>query len=59
LWAQNIRPEEEARLTKVDEHSLGKWRVDGALKNLDTFYSAFDSTSGAMYLPPEKRVVIW
>ncbi len=59
LWAQNIREEEVARLTKVDEHSLGKWRVDGALRNIDTFYDAFDITSGGMYLPPEQRVVIW
>jgi putative endopeptidase len=59
LWAQNIRDEEVARLTKVDEHSLGKWRVDGALKNIDTFYKAFDITSGGMYLPPAERVVIW
>jgi putative endopeptidase len=59
LWAQNIRDEEAARLTKIDEHSLGKWRVDGALKNLDTFYTAFGITDGAMYLRPEKRVTIW
>ncbi len=59
LWAQNIRDEEIARLTKIDEHSLGKWRVDGAVKNLDTFYRAFDITGGAMYLAPEQRVVIW
>jgi putative endopeptidase len=59
LWAQNIRDEEVARLTRVDEHSLGKWRVDGALKNIDAFHDAFDITSGGMYLPPDQRVVIW
>jgi putative endopeptidase len=59
LWAQNIRPEEEARLTKIDEHSLGKWRVDGALRNIDSFYRAFDISDGAMFLPVEERVVIW
>ncbi len=59
LWGQNIRDEEIARLTKIDEHSLGKWRVNGAVKNLETFYRAFDITSGAMYLAPEQRVVIW
>jgi putative endopeptidase len=59
LWAQNIRPEEEARLTKIDEHSLGKWRVDASVKNLETFYNAFGISNGAMYLPPEERVVIW
>ena len=31
VWAGNIRPEEILRLTKLDPHSLGKWRVDGAL----------------------------
>ncbi len=59
LWAQNIRDEEVARLTKIDPHSLGKWRVDGALKNIDTFLAAFDITDGGMYLKPEDRVVIW
>jgi putative endopeptidase len=59
LWAQNIRDEEAERLTKIDEHSLGKWRVDGALKNIDTFYTAFGITDGAMFLPPSERVVIW
>lgn len=59
LWAQNIRDEEAVRMTKLDEHSLGKWRVDGALRNIDTFFSAFDITDGAMYLAPEQRVVIW
>ena len=59
LWAQNIRDEEVARLTKVDEHSLGKWRVNGAVRNLDNFFKAFGITSGPMFLPPEERVVIW
>ncbi|MCP9612167.1 M13 family metallopeptidase [Coprobacter tertius] len=60
LWAMNIRDAEILRLTKIDPHSLGKWRVDMALKNIDTFYKAFDITPGdAMYLDPEKRVVIW
>ena len=30
LWAGNVRDAEVLRLTKVDPHSLGKWRVDGA-----------------------------
>jgi putative endopeptidase len=59
LWGQNIREEEIARLTKIDEHSLGKWRVDASVRNLETFFSAFGITDGAMYLAPEDRVVIW
>lgn len=59
LWAQNIRDEEAARLTKIDEHSLGKWRVNASLRNIDAFYNAFGISGGAMYLAPENRVVIW
>ena len=59
IWGQNIRDEEAARLTKVDVHSLGKNRVNATLRNIATFYEAFDITDGAMFLPEEERVVIW
>lgn len=60
VWAQNIRPEEILRLTKIDPHSLGKNRVNVTLRNIDDFYTAFDITEGdAMYLAPEKRVNVW
>lgn len=60
LWGQNIRPEEIRRLTKTDPHSLGKWRVNAALKNIDAFYEAFGIQPGdSMYMAPADRVVIW
>ena len=59
LWAQNIRDEEIARLTKLDVHSLGKWRVNATLRNLESFYEAFGITDGAMFMPAEERVIIW
>lgn len=60
LWGQNIRPEEIRRLTKMDPHSLGKWRVNAALRNIDTFYEAFGIREGdSMYMAPAERVVIW
>ena len=60
LWGQNIRPEEIRRLTKIDPHSLGKWRVNAALRNIDTFYSAFGiQEADPMYLAPDNRVAIW
>ena len=59
IWGQNIRDEEAARLTKVDVHSLGKNRVNATLRNIATFYEAFDIKDGAMFLPEEERVVIW
>lgn len=60
LWGQNIRKEEILRLTKLDVHSLGKWRVNQTLKNIPAFYEAFGIKEGdAMYLAPEKRVLVW
>ena len=59
LWAQNIRDEEIARLTKLDVHSLGKWRVNATLRNIQDFYDAFGITDGAMFMPEEERVIIW
>ena len=60
LWAQNIRPEEIIRRTKMDPHSLGKWRVNAALRNIDTFYQAFGIKEGdAMYMQPSERVNVW
>ncbi|MFI3297795.1 MAG: M13 family metallopeptidase, partial [bacterium] len=59
LWAQNIRDKEIERLTNTDPHSLGEFRVNQTLKNIDTFYDAFNITEGDMFLAPEKRIVIW
>lgn len=59
-WAQNIRPDEELRLTKVDEHSLGKNRVNGILPHINAWYQAFDIKSNdKMYILPGERVKLW
>jgi len=60
LWAGNIRNEEIIRLTKIDPHSLGKWRVNGALPHIGAWYEAFNvNEDNALYLAPEKRASIW
>ena len=60
LWAGNVRDAEILRLTKVDPHSLGKWRVDAALPHIDAWYESFDiQPSDPMYLPKEDRASIW
>lgn len=60
LWAGNIRDAEIRRLTKIDPHSLGKWRVDGALPHVEAWYEAFNITEkDSLYLPVEKRSSIW
>ena len=60
LWAQNIREQEIVRLTKIDPHSLGKWRVNATLRNIEEFYTAFGIKEGdAMWMDPAERVNIW
>jgi len=60
VWAGNIRNAEILRLTKIDPHSLGKWRVDGAVPQIDAWYNAFNVTpENTMFIPKEKRVSIW
>jgi putative endopeptidase len=60
VWAGNIRPEEVLQRTKSDPHSLGIWRVNGALPHIGAWYEAWNVTpESPMYLAPEKRVSIW
>lgn len=60
VWAGNIRDAEILRRTKTDPHSLGRWRVNAALKNIEPFFKAFNIKEGdPMFLAPAERVTIW
>ena len=60
VWAGNIRDEEIRKRTKSDPHSLGRWRVNGALPHIDAWYEAFGITeSDSLFVPKEKRASIW
>ena len=60
VWAGNIRPEEILNRTKSDPHSLGRWRVNGALPQINAWYEAWNVTpESPMYIAPENRVSIW
>jgi putative endopeptidase len=60
VWAGNIRKEEIFRRTKIDPHSLGKWRVNGALPHIQAWYDAFHvKENDPMFIPVNKRVSIW
>lgn len=60
LWAGNIRDEQIRVYTKSDPHSLGKWRVNGALPHIQAWYDAFHITpSVPLYVAPENRVNVW
>ncbi len=60
VWAGNIRPEEILQRTKSDPHSLGRWRVNGALPHINAWYEAWNVTpESPMFIAPEERVSIW
>jgi putative endopeptidase len=60
VWRTNVRDAEAQRLVTVDPHSPGRFRAFGPLLNVQEFYDAFGIKEGSpMWLPPEKRAIIW
>lgn len=60
VWRQIIRDKELMRRVKEDPHSPGKFRVNGALFNIDEFYAAFDiSPTDPLFRAPDVRPKIW
>jgi putative endopeptidase len=56
----NIREEKLREFTLTDPHPASEFRVNGILRHVDDFYSAFDVNEGdALYLAPEERAKIW
>ncbi|RPF71555.1 M13 family metallopeptidase [Aurantiacibacter spongiae] len=63
-WAQvwrSIQREAAGRQRLLtDPHSPEEYRTNGAVRNMDAWYQAFNVTpDDDLYLPPEERVVIW
>ncbi len=63
-WAQAWRclytPEASRSELLQGYHSPAEFRVNGVLKNVDAWYSAFDVQPGqVLYLKPADRVVLW
>ena len=60
VWAGNITEAEIRNRTKSDPHSLGRWRVNGALPHIDAWYEAFDVKEGdKMFVPKAERLELW
>ena len=60
VWGQNITEEEIRQRVKNDPHSLGEWRVNGALPHIDMWYEAFGVKPGdKMFIPKEQRLDLW
>jgi putative endopeptidase len=60
VWAGNITEAEIRNRTKSDPHSLGRWRVNGALPHIDMWYEAFGVKEGdKMFIPKSERLPLW
>lgn len=60
VWRTKIRDEALRAQVLSDPHSPPYFRVNGAVRNMDEWYTAFDVKPGdKLYLPPEERVKIW
>ena len=60
VWGQNITEKEIRNRTKSDPHSLGEWRVNGALPHIDMWYDAFGvKPTDKMFIPKNERLELW
>jgi putative endopeptidase len=60
IWRNNAVPETQAQLILTDSHSPGMYRANGAVVNMDEWYTAFNVQSGdKLFVAPEKRIKIW
>jgi putative endopeptidase len=59
-WREKIRDDALRRMVASDVHSPALDRVDGVVRNMDAWYTAFDVMLGeTLYLEPSDRVDIW
>jgi len=59
-WLSKTRDAAVIEQVKSDPHSPEKYRVNGVVVHMPSFYSAFSVRRGdALYLKPEDRVTLW
>ena len=59
-WLSKAREEALRNQVSTDPHSPAKFRVNGVVRNIPEFYTAFNvKPTDSLYLAPEKRVKIW
>ena len=60
IWRAKYREGSLRAQVLSNEHSPGQFRADGATRNLDPWYAAFDVKPGEKYyLAPDQRVHLW
>lgn len=59
-WLDKTREEAIRGQIASDPHSPAKFRINGVVRNIPEFYTAFNiKPTDSLYLAPEKRVKIW
>jgi putative endopeptidase len=60
VWRTKSRDAEAIRRLAVDPHSPPEFRCNGVIRNIDSFYEAFEvADTDELYLDPAQRVRIW
>jgi putative endopeptidase len=60
IWCENERPESERLLIQTNPHSPGKYRVNGVVKNMETFTQAWGcKLDQSMFAAPGKSCRVW
>lgn len=60
VWRELVRPEYQRTLVNTNEHSPGKWRVNGPYSNMPEFKAAWGcKDTDPMVRPAAARPVIW
>ncbi|KAA3440901.1 M13 family metallopeptidase [Rufibacter hautae] len=60
VWLNKAREEALRNQVSTDPHSPDMFRVNGVVRNIPEFYTAFNvKPTDSLYLAPEKRVKIW
>ena len=60
VWREKAREEFTRQQVVTDPHSPAYFRVNGTIRNVPGWYTAWDIQPGdKLYVPPEQRVKIW
>lgn len=60
IWRSKTRDELAEQYLAIDPHSPAEFRTNGIVRNVDSFYAAFDvQPSDGMWLDSDQRVRIW
>jgi len=60
VWRNKTEPHVMEKIVHIDPHPVSEFRVNGILKNIDTFHEIFETKKGdGMYMAPEERVKLW